>query len=191
VRAGAVVLAAGEGRRYGGPKATALLDGDPFLTHVVRACRRGGCDQVWVVVRPEPPAHAALARSLGAVPVPNPEPDRGMFSSVQTGLSLGLAGGDEEAWLLFPVDHPQVRGETVRALLAAFPDRPAHTWVQPSFNEKPGHPIVIDAASARKLPGLSPTIALRDALRSLGLTGHRIPVEDPGVLANVNTPPAR
>lgn len=184
-----MILAAGEGRRYGGPKATALLAGEPFLSHVVRACRSGGCESVWAVVRPELPEHAVLARSLGAVPVVNPDPDRGMFSSVQIGLEVGSVEGAEEGWVIFPVDHPRVRGETVGALLSAYPHRPPRSWVQPSFRDQPGHPIVIDADCARRLPGLSPTMTLRDALRSMGLTGHRIPVEDSGVLADMDTPP--
>jgi CTP:molybdopterin cytidylyltransferase MocA len=142
-----------------------------------------------VVIRGGDPDPERLARTLGAVPVVNADPDRGMFSSVQEGLRVVFKESDPpDALVLFPVDHPRVRPETVRTLLAAFSERPETTWVQPACAERPGHPIVIDAATARRLPGLSPTIALRDALRSLALTGHRIPVEDTGVLANLNRP---
>ena len=75
---GAVVLAAGEGRRLGG-QGKALLDvgGVTFLERVIRTSREGGCDPVWVVIRPGHRETSEMVVSLGARPVLNAEPGRG------------------------------------------------------------------------------------------------------------------
>ena len=45
-----LVLAAGEGRRFGGPKAPAVIDGERLVDRAVRVLRAGGCDPVYVVL---------------------------------------------------------------------------------------------------------------------------------------------
>jgi CTP:molybdopterin cytidylyltransferase MocA len=185
----AVLLAAGEGKRFGGPKALATADGEPFLVRVARAARDGGSAVIWAVVRPGADAIARLAREAGAIPVENPDPDRGMFSSVQAGLEAALAAAPPpRGVLIYPVDYPRVSAGTVAALLAALAVKPATTWAQPTHDGTPGHPIAIDAVAARALLHASPDTSLRDALHALGLTRHPVPVLDPGVLTNVNRP---
>src|SRR5580704_975734 len=118
----AVVLAAGEGTRLGGV-AKALLGGDrPFLARIVATAREVGTREVVVVVAPPyGDAVAAAARELGATPVWNPEPARGMASSIALGFAAldADAVGDADAAWLWPVDHPAVQAGTLRALIAA------------------------------------------------------------------------
>ena len=44
-----VVLAGGAGRRFGGPKALALLDGQRLVDRAVATLRAGGCNEVIAV----------------------------------------------------------------------------------------------------------------------------------------------
>jgi len=187
---GAVILAAGLGRRMGGrPKALIDLDGRTFLERVAGACREGGCAAAWAVTNPEVPGIEELAATLALRTVPNPDWSRGMFSSVVEGLRDALAARPRCAgFLIFPVDHPRVRGETVAELLESFAVRPARTWVRPGYQGRGGHPVVVDTASAETLTAMDPGMTLREALEAAGLTPFTVPVDDPGVLRNVNTP---
>ncbi len=165
----AVVLGAGLGRRMGGlPKALLERDGLTYLERAARACREGGCDPVYAVTSPEAPGLEELALALGLRSLPNPDPERGMFSSVVEGLGEALAATPPpEAFLLFPVDHPLVASATVRALVAAR-DPAGAAWVRPVCAGRGGHPIVVERVCAERLAALDPRLTLREALRAAG-----------------------
>jgi molybdenum cofactor cytidylyltransferase len=176
-----VVLGGGEGRRFGGPKAWAALpDGRTFLEACAAALAAAGARRVLATLPPgsEDPGIAGL--EILALP----QPGLDMFASLQLGLGKLLA---DPAWLrvaVLPVDHPLVRPATVAALAAA-----EGRAVIPSFRGKHGHPVVVDRETAlgivsSELPG--PT--LREVLAAAGASV--LPVDDPGVTANCNTPDA-
>ena len=134
-----VVLAAGAGVRFGGPKALAVLDGERLVDRAVRTLRGGGCPRVVVVEGAAP---------LGAVDgdlVPNPRWCDGMGSSVQAALSYLEGQVEVGAALLLLVDTPWVAPEAVRRVLhaAAAPGRPPGA-VQPVYDGVPGHPVLLD-----------------------------------------------
>src|SRR5439155_20437061 len=91
VRAVAVVTAAGSAERFGGRKLLTPIDGEPLLDHTIRALLEGGAAEVIVVVGRD--ARADLERDVNAMldprvrPVENPDPSRGMFSSIQEGIA--------------------------------------------------------------------------------------------------------
>jgi CTP:molybdopterin cytidylyltransferase MocA len=99
VKHAAVILAAGSGKRLGGAaKALLRIDRTPtasevtssdrtFLEAIVATAREVGCDEVVVVVGPPYGIEVAEhARALGARVVTNPDPARGMASSVALGF---------------------------------------------------------------------------------------------------------
>jgi CTP:molybdopterin cytidylyltransferase MocA len=103
-----VVLAAGSGRRMGTPKAQLEIDGVRLLDRAIEVLRAGGCTRIVAVVR----APESLA---GVLAVVNPDPDRGMGSSLR--LALEACTGDAAVVTL--VDTPGVGPEAVRAVAAA------------------------------------------------------------------------
>jgi CTP:molybdopterin cytidylyltransferase MocA len=142
----AVILAAGAGTRLGGV-AKAMLKtrrGLTFLDQIVLTAREVGLDRCVVVVGPPFGAEvAAHAGSLGLSIVENPEPERGMASSIALGFGALLELEDViEAWL-WPVDHPDVRVETLEALIAA---RGSHVAARPTVDGRGGHPPLIARA---------------------------------------------
>lgn len=106
-----VVLAAGSGSRLGTPKAQLRLDDVRLLDRAIAVLRAGGCDEVLAVVRPTTDVDDARA-------VINPDPDRGLSSSLRLGLA---AAQDTEADLavLLLVDLPGVGAAAVRCVLQA------------------------------------------------------------------------
>ncbi len=167
-----LVLAAGASSRMGRPKALLTLDGELFVHRLVRLLRPV-CDQVVVVVG----RHAAeIAPHIDRVVVAHAW-RRGMRASLRAGLRALPPG----AVLLTHCDRPWVRPSTLAALASVRDDAP----VIPRYVGVPGHPV--------RLPGwLRPRLLARDdiSLREV-LRAHApraLPVDDPGILLDVNSP---
>ncbi len=183
----AVVLAAGRGERLGGvAKALLTIDGESFLARVAGTLRAAGGDDLLVVVGPPHGDRVrAEATRLGLSVVENPAPERGMASSVATGFAA-LAGRGGTAALLWPVDVVRVAAASVSAVVTA---AAADRIVVPTWQGRGGHP----AAFGRALWGeLATCDALPQGARSIlhraPARVTRLPVDDPGVLADVDLP---
>lgn len=174
-----LVLAGGEGRRYGGPKAWARLpDGRSFLDACVNALLDAGARPVAATV---PPGYEGRGvDGLDLVVLPRRGLD--MFASLRIGLTaLARIGGWTRAVLL-PVDHPLVKAETIRVLAAA-----SGRAVIPRFQGKHGHPVVIDRTIAASIAdGVRHGPTLRNVLDDAAAVD--LEVADPGTVANCNTP---
>jgi molybdenum cofactor cytidylyltransferase len=154
-----LVLAAGGARRFGGAKLLAPLRGRPLLAYaldVAGRARAGGLlSDLRVVVAPDAPEVAALARQAGAGLVVNPAPERGLSSSLRHGLdALDMAG----AAVILLGDQPLVRLDVLAVLVAAWHER-LGALIRPRYGEapsEPGHPVLADRsvwALAKRLDG--------------------------------------
>ena len=116
----AVVLAAGAGSRFGGGKLLASLEGRPVLQHVLDRVAEAGIGDV-VVVLGDDADRRSRKRSTGGRErrVRNPDPARGLSSSVRVGMDA-LGDGCRGALIVLG-DQPIVSAETIRALLDAPP----------------------------------------------------------------------
>jgi CTP:molybdopterin cytidylyltransferase MocA len=119
MRVAAIVLAAGEGRRMGGPKALLTFGDETSLARVCRLLARPGVASVIAVLGAEAGRVRAEARlPAGVELVVNERWREGMLTSVWAGLDAAEALG-AEAVLLHPVDNPFVEPATIDAVLAA------------------------------------------------------------------------
>lgn len=172
----AVILAAGASRRMGTPKALVQAGGRPFVARIAEAARAAGCARVVVVVGPPHEAAIAAALPAGAEAVRNPAPERGMLSSVQAGVAA--LAPEVAAALIWPVDVPLVAAETARAILAG------GDLVVPTHAGRGGHPVRVPRARFAELLALPP----KAGLRALMTAATRLPVDDPHVLVDFDTP---
>ena len=181
----AVILAAGSGTRMGGV-AKAMLEASEhrtFLASMIATMREGGThDPVVVVGPPHGDRVGQHANQLGTRVVVNATPERGMASSVALGFAA-LPAEVDAAWL-WPVDHPFVRPETLKALIAALG---SHAAVRPTYQGRRGHPPLIArslfaqlAACTNVEGGARTVLASADTID--------IDVDDPGVLRDIDTP---
>ena len=132
-----LVLAAGGGRRYGGPKAL-VRHGDQLLVErAVAAVRDGGCAPVHVVVG----AAGAEVRALGldVTYVDNPAWKTGMGSSLRVGLA-SFAGLAVESVIVLLVDTPGVGPEAVERLVKV--SSPA-ALAAATYDGRRGHPVLL------------------------------------------------
>ncbi|MEJ5915867.1 nucleotidyltransferase family protein [Pseudokineococcus sp. 1T1Z-3] len=153
-----LVLAAGAGRRAGGPKGLRRDgDGEPWVAARVRALGQGGCARVLVVVGAAGEDVAALVPA-GAQVVRAPGWARGLSASLSAGLAAAsdlerggaaaLAGGAVvgrwSAAAVVPVDVPDLGAAEVARVLGAWPGVGLARAVH---DGRPGHPVVLDRAS--------------------------------------------
>jgi CTP:molybdopterin cytidylyltransferase MocA len=112
-----LLLAAGAGRRMGGPKALLELDGQPLVRRGVRLLSEGGCAPVVVVVG----AAGDQVRPLcdGAQVVAVPDWETGMGASLRAGLAALALLPEVAACVVALVDQPLVTSVAVERLRAA------------------------------------------------------------------------
>jgi CTP:molybdopterin cytidylyltransferase MocA len=197
-----LLLAAGAGTRFGGPKALAVDEaGEPWVVHAARALAEAGCDPVLVVlgaggVQAETLLRASASR-FG-------EPDTlrvlhaenwadGLSASLRAGLAdlSDLAGESDsrdpiDAVILVPVDVPDLSAAIIRRLAT---DVAPHTLRQAHFAGRPGHPVVIGRSHWSALrAGLAGDAGARPYLVEHGV--EVIDCDDLGTGLDMDTPPA-
>lgn len=134
-----VILAAGNSARMGYPKPLLPLGTETFLTRILRIIREAGLPDPCIVLGK---ASAMIQERIRGWPADiriNPDPDRGQLSSIQ--LALSTLRPEYEAALIWPVDHPAVSGELVRALTQLYMSSRS-LIVCPLHEGRRGHPAI-------------------------------------------------
>ena len=189
----AVILAAGESTRMGRDKA--LLPWPPgntasnqtFLTAAIASLQDFN-DAVIVVVGKNEGSLSPLIYSAGAVMVRNPEPERGQFSSLLTGLQEVLNRGRDAAMITL-VDRPPVSRSTLQLLGEKFNVLERDKWaVVPEHQGRHGHPILVAREMIEAFLKASPGTTARDIQHQYQSKIEYVSVADPAVALNVNTP---
>src|ERR1051326_4828550 len=114
-----ILLAAGESRRMGSPKALLRYQGQTFIGRGCTALLTAGVEELVVVLGARAPE---LRQALPPHPrlrtVENPRYFQGQLSSLMAGI--GALSPGSEAAVVNLVDHPLVTAETITALIASF-----------------------------------------------------------------------
>jgi CTP:molybdopterin cytidylyltransferase MocA len=184
VRVVAVLLAAGEGRRMGGPKALLGIRGGTFVGACLRALDRPGISARVVVTGHQGERVAAAVNVPGVRIVHNADPGQGMLSSVLLGLDAAQEL-EADAFILHPVDHPLVEPETVDRVLEAL--AAGALIAVPSHQGRRGHPGGFARATWAELRGAPADRGARAVLHAhpewiVHVAGG------PGSVSGVNTP---
>lgn len=189
----AIVLAAGGGSRFGGRKLLASLDGRPVLQHVLDALAGAGIDDPVVVLGDDAAELGAAIEWRRAERVTNPDPSRGLSSSLLIGWAAARARDPARPVLVVLGDQPLLRSEVVERLLAepADPTRPIvvarHADGSPNpVRLEPEAADLVAAASGDR--GLGPLIdAADERVRSIPVEGDNPDIDLPGDLADLAT----
>jgi len=192
----AVILAAGESLRMGRDKAmlpwpaeaSASDPGGTFLSSAIQLFAPY-VDIVLVVAGKNEGDLAPIVYARGASLVINPDPARGQFSSLQTGLREVLNRGRDAAMITL-VDRPPVRPETIQLLAAEFEQALARSiWaVVPEYHGKHGHPILAGREMIEVFLRAPATANARDIEHAHQDKIAYVSVNDSFVAMNVDTP---
>jgi len=182
-----VILAAGASSRMGRDKALLSWQGKTFLLGAIQALRP--LTEFVVVVAGENEANLApIVNAEAAFLVRNPDPTQGQFSSLQSGLDNVLDRGRDAA-ILTLVDRPAPALATVELLKNTFLQADDNVWaVVPEFGGKHGHPIVIGREMIEAFLRAPVHSSARDVEHANQAHIRYFPVNDPLVVANVDTP---
>jgi CTP:molybdopterin cytidylyltransferase MocA len=176
---GCVILAAGAGTRYGGPKAAAMFpSGARFVDVVARRTHDAGIATIVAVMHPE------VAAPPGVRAVTNPNPASEQIVSIQLGLAQ-LLNSPLRGAFIWPVDHPHVSSDTVAAILDVVRSKNP-LIARPVYQGQHGHPVYFSRDVWRDLVTAQHGGA-RTVVHSHAAAVVDVPVEDAGVLRNVDS----
>jgi molybdenum cofactor cytidylyltransferase len=183
MKLGAIVPAAGLSLRMGREKILLPAGGTSILERVLATLAAAGVADRVAVLRPDLPEAAEAARRAGASVIVNPRPKEEMLVSIR----LGIAGlpTDVHAFYVWPADHPAVLTPTL-ARLAASAAR--DKIVLPVHHGRRGHPALVGAGLIESIGAIPPGEGLRHLWRSRPKALIEVPVEDSGVLVDLDTP---
>jgi len=182
-----VILSGGASRRMGTPKALLRFQNATFLDRLI-GLFSAVCDPIIVVVG----LHAdnirsGIDRGREVLFTVNPDPDRGMLSSLQCGLAL--VPPDADAAMFLPVAQPPLALTTLETLAARFRADRAPVIV-PTYAGEHGHPVCIAAAIVAELLALPPQAKASDVIHRHVANTVYIEVPDPAVVTDVDDPAA-
>lgn len=174
----------------GRPKALLRRPGghETFVARAVRTLRDGGAADVIVVCRPDDEAlrHHTARLQPPAVSVVNPDAWRGQLSSLLAGIGAAEARG-ADAIIVLPVDIPEVRANTVSAVIRALQEG-GKPIVRATHNGRHGHPVAFLASMFDELRAADPAHGARVVLHAQPGRVQNLEVDDPGVLRDVDRP---
>jgi molybdenum cofactor cytidylyltransferase len=177
-----LILAAGESRRMGFPKALLRYRDETFLDTLI-GLFSDYCSPVIVVLG----AQAERIRQAALRPasfVVNVNFEQGMTTSLQCGLRAIPPGS--EGVLLTLVDHPAVTPATLDRLLAA----PRPLLRVPRYQAKRGHPVWFRGALIPEFLALPEDAAARDVVHGHFPEAEFLDLDDPGIVADIDDPAA-
>lgn len=186
INPGAIILAGGLGERLKavGLKPFLLCRGKSFLEIAVQNVHSIHLNPI-VIVTNDIFYEAISGQDFPAEILINPQPQHGMLSSILIGLTE--IGSSCNGVFLCPIDFPLVQQATFHKLLLAHQSDPDKI-IQPAYNGKVGHPIVFPRILFQALQEAPLDQGARFVTRKYAHQLKIVPVEDTGILININTP---
>lgn len=161
------------------------IGGTTAVRRIAEVCLTRGLDPVTVVVGPH---RGPVAHELRGTPVELVDSElwyEGRTASIHSGLEAIPADRDVLFW---PIDHPFVLESTVDTLLQVPGADSLAVWFIPTHKGHGGHPVLWRSTVRADILDLRSDAPLRSLLPEFGIQVRRIPVDDPGVVTNVDTP---
>jgi molybdenum cofactor cytidylyltransferase len=184
-RVAAIVLAAGASERYGRPKQLLPWGQGTLLGHVTDMALASQADPVVVVLGHQADACRVALGDRPVKVVTNSDWAQGQSSSVKAGLAA-LSANVSAA--IFPlVDQPGVTPATINALIERYRATLAPA-VWPKYGGQRGNPVLFDRVTFPDLMHLTGDTGGRSVLGTYADHAQRVPVSNPGVLYDIDTP---
>lgn len=173
----AVLLAAGQSRRLGRPKALVEIAEKALILRSWEELCSAGCAPVVVVVNNT--LNDDIVKLLPhATLVINPRPEEGRTGSLQCGLTAieSMTGKRPQRVVMAPVDRPGWNANVVKRLLEH------DGCVAPTSGGRHGHPVVMDSVAIETVLTSPPDASLRELT-----TFMHVEVDAPWLGLNVDT----
>lgn len=181
-----ILLAAGQGRRFGSNKLLHKLDdGTPMVLASARHLRNA-LPRTLAVVAEANDDVAQLLAAEGMEVVVNAQASAGMGTSIACGVT---ASRDAQGWLVALGDMPFVPEPVIAELAIRLAG--GAELVAPVYRQRRGHPVGFSARYAAALTGLQGDTGAREILAAHSGSLQCLTVDDSGVLMDIDTPDQR
>ena len=177
-----ILLAAGQGRRFGGDKCLALLpDGTPMGLRAAQNLS-AAVDTLVCVVRTDDLALKTLFNNHGFRTVDCPDAALGMSASLKAGV---MATANAQGWVIALADMPLIQPDTHRLLVNELCEQGG--IVRPSYDAQAGHPVLFSQQYHDELLALSGDSGAKAVLKRHKEKLRLVAVDDAGVLQDFDT----
>lgn len=184
----AIIPAAGASERMGVPKALLPYRGRTFLHTILDACSALGLQQRLVVLGYDADKILTDIGLGDATVLRNLAPESGPIGSIRVGIEAVL-NHPVEGVLVWHVDRPHVAIATIEALLDRF-RQGGEPIVVPSHQGRRGHPVIFGRTVFEDLLAVPDDQGARAVVRSDPSRVAVVPVDDPAVTEDIDTPEA-
>jgi molybdenum cofactor cytidylyltransferase len=180
-----VILAAGESKRMGQPKALLKIGEHTFLDHIALSLAASQINLVYAVLGNQAEIiQSSLKKNIPIVH--NPNYQEGQLSSLKAAIER-IQFENCDGVLVALVDHPLISSGIVRRMVEAFYSSKKKIII-PTLHGKRGHPVLYSRELFEEILAIPPGVganAVRQAYRDHTL---ELEVDDPGVLIDIDTP---
>lgn len=179
----AVILAAGRSNRMGAFKPLLPFGKQTVIESCIDGLRKGGAETIVVVLGHRAEEVRARVNDRAVICVANPDAESEMNASIAVGVRA--IPTTTKATLIALADHPAVPSIIVSKLI--------ETWqrgaplVIPTWQNRGGHPVLVDLRYREELEQLDPNRGLRALFDAHRDELKRIPVDSPYVARDMDT----
>jgi molybdenum cofactor cytidylyltransferase len=188
-RIGALLLAAGQSRRMGGPnKLLAEVDGTPMVAYVARRLLASQARPIVAVLGNQADAVDAALGKLPVERVRNPEFAGGLSTSLKRGiiaLPPDLAGA-----LICLGDMPLISGRHIDRLIAAFNPLEGRAIIVPTRRGKRGNPVLWSKRFFPEMAELAGDVGAKHLIGEHPELVAEVEMDDDAILVDIDTPEA-
>jgi molybdenum cofactor cytidylyltransferase len=188
-RIGAVLLAAGQSRRMGGPnKLLSEIDGVPMVAHVARRLLASRARPIVAVLGNQAESVCAVLGKLPVERVSNPEFAEGLSTSLKRGIAA--LPSDLDGALICLGDMPLISGRHIDRLIAAFNPLEGRAVIVPTRNGKRGNPVLWAKRFFPEMSELAGDVGAKHLIGEHAELVAEIEMDDDAIFIDIDTPEA-
>jgi molybdenum cofactor cytidylyltransferase len=177
----AILLAAGQSRRMGAFKPLLPFGNKTVIESCIEYLREAGVETVVAVLGHR--SDEIRGKLTGVTIAINPDPNSEMGASIVAGIRV--LPGDAKCVLIALVDHPAVPASIVSTLIEEW--KRGSRIVIPTYENRGGHPVLVDLSFRTEILSLDQTGGLRELLKTHASEVRRLPVDSPFVARDMDT----
>jgi molybdenum cofactor cytidylyltransferase len=188
-RIAALLLAAGQSRRMGGPnKLLAEINGTPMVTHVARRLLASRARPIIAVLGNQADAVDTALAKLPVERVRNPDFAAGLSTSLKRGITA--LPSDLDGMIVCLGDMPLISGRHLDRLIAAFNPLEGRAIIVPTRRSKRGNPVLWSKQFFPEMAGLAGDVGAKHLIGEHAELVAEVEMDDDAVLVDIDTPEA-